>query len=112
MQRTNEKYTKQKFVEADLLLYYISGFEEDFYRMWFPSTYIYNSDRKIRILQKLQSKSFFEKVKHIFNVTTSNELKEKIQNYKNEYSRGYSNSFETIPNIQYHIEPEKICTLG
>lgn len=109
---TLRKYTKQKLVEADLLLYYLSSiYDRVFNRLWFPRTYVYGEDVKVQLLQRLVSKRFFEKVKILLGVENPQELKNKIISFKNEYRSGFSGSFEGIEDIQYHIDPEKICTL-
>ncbi len=112
VQRTTiKKYPKQQLLNVDLLLYYLTQlYDKTFQRHWFPVTYIYGRN-KIEFLQRLASTRFFNRVKVLFGVTTCEELRNKFIIFKNEYSRGYSNSFEKIPDIKYHIKPEEICSM-
>jgi len=61
------------------------------------------------MLKRLASERHFIKVKSLFNVNTKEEMRALFENYKVSF-RGYSSSFESIPNICYHIKPEDICT--
>jgi len=107
----NNKNYKEKLIEADLLLYYLSIIKSngDMYDRWFPTTYIYNGYRKVDMLKRLASERHFIKVKALFNVNTKEEMRALFENCKVSY-RGYNSSFESIPNICYHIKPEDICT--
>ena len=75
-----------KLVEADLLLHYLtmllSPKEADFPQsgIWFPHLSPFASHLEgIPLLQRLASRRFFERVKVLFGVATSEELREKIQ---------------------------------
>jgi hypothetical protein len=107
----NNKSYKDKLSDADLLLYYLSTFKSNGneFENWFPTTYIYNRYRKIDILKRLASERHFSKVKALFNVNTKEELKELYETCKVSY-KGYSGSFDRIPDISYHIKPEEICS--
>lgn len=109
----NNKNYKEKLIDADLLLYYISTFKpnKNEYEKWFPTTYIYNEYRKVDILKRLVSERHFSKVKCIFNVSTKEEMRVLFETYK-ESQRGYSSSFESIPSISYHIKLEEVCSFA
>jgi hypothetical protein len=106
---TLRKYQRNKLVESDLLMYYLSVIHQQ--QPWFPRLYIYGIGNKIPVLQRLISTRHFERVRILFDVETPGELKTKILEFDNSNLRGYHNSFETIPHIRYHIDPDKICTL-
>ncbi len=105
----DDKNYKDKLLQADLLLHYISCIKYNDGYSWFPDTYIYYRYGTIDILRRLVSKRNFEKIKKLFNVTTVDEMKALISNFKNQY-RGHNNSFESIPNINKYIKVEDICT--
>lgn len=99
--------------ETDILLYYLSLFypcKDGFFKYWFPETSCYNSF-DISILPKIVSKRFFEKVKVIFDVSSADELKSKIENleitdkeFQNKSNRFYNN----IPFIKNGLHYENI----
>lgn len=107
-----KKYTKNKIVEIDLFLHYISILNgDDIYDIWFPATYIYDRYCKVLLLAKLVSKRHFSKIKSLFLVNTEDELRRKIEEFVDPDSRGYNNTYAPIPSIKYHIEADKICTM-
>lgn len=111
VQRADNKKYNKAILDADLLLYYLQFiYDKEFTWPWFPSTYIYARYRKIEILQRLVSKRFFNKVQPLFGIS-SDQLKAKVKEFKDDYSRGYSNSFERIPALRSHINPDDICTV-
>jgi SEFIR domain. len=105
----NNKSYKEKLIDADLLLYYISAAcLPQNKHCWFPITYIYLDYRKVEILQRLTSKRHFEKVKILFNIKTKEEMQSLIEKFSNPYN-GYSSSFDNIPDIKNHIKSEEVC---
>lgn len=74
--------TFNKIVQADLLLYYLTSFNQDHYQ-WFPRTTIYNSFfyDGIELFDKMVSSSFFNKIKVIFKVSTKEQLDERLKGY-------------------------------
>ncbi len=110
VQRAESKKYSKAILDADLLLYYLQFiYDKEFNWPWFPSTYIYARYREIEILQRLVSKRFFNKVQPLFGMS-SDQLKTKFKEFKDD-TRGYNNSFERIPVLRSHINPDDICTL-
>jgi SEFIR domain. len=107
----NNKNYKEKLLEVDLLLHYISMIKfKDGFSYWFPTTYIYLEYHcKVDLLRRLVSKRHFEKVKIIFNVDTKDEMKLIIENLKRP-TNGYSRSYSNIPGIANYINPDEVCT--
>ncbi|MRX73644.1 TIR domain-containing protein [Bacillus lacus] len=106
---TINKLQKVDLAQTDTLLYYLSVLrtkESD--RYWFPRLYVYLGYSKIELLQKIESRRHFDKVKALFGVNDIQELKELFFNFNNPYSQGYSHSFDNVPNISDYIEIEKI----
>ncbi len=76
------KYNFEKLKEVDALLYFIgimlNEIKDNWYwHRWFPHTTAYHL-YNVTILDKMISKRYFEKMKFIFNVTSVEELKAKI----------------------------------
>lgn len=109
IKRANYKYTSREITHTDLLLYYLGNMT--YGTFWFPVLYIYARVSKIEILERLRSKRFFEHIRKLFGVETKNELIANILKLGNQSEKGYSNSFESIPTIQYHIEVDEIGTI-
>lgn len=92
--------------ETDVLLYYLSLFypsKNGFFKYWFPETSCYNP-YDIKILPKIISKRYFEKVKTLFQVETPSELKEKIDDLEDVDVEFKSNS----RSFYYNFPPLKI----
>jgi len=109
IKRIPEGFTKNMLVEADLLCHYICQLNNNH---WFPVTYLYKRDNYFDFLQRFISIRHFEKAKGVFEVNTSQELKEKLQAYKdsdkNPGSMRHNNGFEFVKPIYTIIEIEKI----
>ncbi|MCM3109949.1 SEFIR domain-containing protein [Lederbergia lenta] len=99
---------KKEIVEADLILYYISKINNTGYRPWFPTTYHFLENNKIRFFSRLKSKKHFELVKDIFRVETREDLISRITAI--EYDRGHEGSFYKIPSIASFVNLEEIAT--
>lgn len=111
IERTSlRKYNKQLLVQTDLLFFYISCLLKK-EGLWFPTTYIFGIYEKVEILQRMQSRRFFERIKGLFNVNTKDEFIDKINDININIYRGYERSWESIPEITCHINPESICSL-
>ncbi|MGY3314654.1 hypothetical protein ACV242_003150 [Peribacillus simplex] len=109
MRRATNRYSKIDLSNAETLLYYISVMKkEDKIRPWFPHSYIYLRNTKIEVLQKLESKRHFDKIKSLFDVDNVVEMVKKFKEFDNPYNHGYRNSFESVPNIEFHIDYSKI----
>lgn len=108
---TLKNYPKRKIVSSDLFLHYFSvlqGYEWP----WFPKTYVYfDSYQKIEFLHRLKSKRHFEKTKGLFSVTQPDELRSILTSYKQPDGYRYSDSFDSVVSLLWHIKPEEICTI-
>ena len=105
----NKSY-KEKLLDTDILLHYISSFKfGEEHKTWFPTTYIYNEYSKSDLLRRLVSIRHFNKIKVLFGVKNITEMKVLVENFQNPY-RGYNSGFESIPNIKEFINPEEIGT--
>lgn len=119
IQRANhQKYTKQKIVQADLLLYYVSVIqkrlangEERVSNRWFPMTYVYEPERKLDFFVRLQSKRHFNKVKDILNVSSPEQLKNILikKDSDSDQRLRYMNSFDSVLYLEEQIDPEMVC---
>lgn len=106
----SEITSKEMILLSDALCYVISYMinSNDYYN-WFPDTYVYSKNNPFSFFEKITSKKHFEKIKSIFDVKDSNELKEKILKTKENnsertrYGRGYN-----LPFIHELINPDKI----
>lgn len=98
---------REKLLDADLLLYYISTIKFDDDPYWFPTSYIYKRG-KIDMLKKLVRKRHFESVKCLFSVSSVPELVELMNNCNNVYENGFTSSFERIKHIKAHVKVEEI----
>lgn len=107
-----KRYNKRTITSSDMLLYYLSDMLGNKHSAWFPLTYVYTTNRKVEILQKLKSKRHFEKMKKIFGVESAEELAEKINSLCHPHQKGYRRSLESVPPIEEHINPEDICTVS
>lgn len=109
------KSYKNKIIDADLLLCYISIAKfESSRRYWFPIAYIFKGhEQNFEILNKLISKRHFEKVKSLFNVVSKEEIINKIDKLKiPDNGKGYSNCFERIPELSHYIDGKVICSMS
>ncbi|WP_418604133.1 toll/interleukin-1 receptor domain-containing protein [Hwangdonia sp.] len=74
-------YGFEKIKESDALLYYVGimrNKEESWsWLRWFPQTSVYRVHR-LPVLEKMASMRHFEKIKTIFDISTIEELKEKV----------------------------------
>lgn len=110
IRRSTKKYSQEYLANTDLLLYYLSNMNKtETERPWYPQSYIYSRDTKIEVLQKLESKRYFEKVKDLFDVENKEALIEKLSNFESGYE-GYRGLGNMIPSIKAHIDLSKICS--
>jgi hypothetical protein len=109
---TLKKYTKDKIVEAEYLLYYISCMLGMGKRYWFPRSYVYTSFRKLDFFERLKSRRYFEKCKPLFGYDSLNEFKEAVKNLENPYNEGFLGLSDSIPPLTYHISPDEIGSLN
>lgn len=110
--RIPEGFTKTQIVHTDLICHHIGILDE---LTWFPLTYTYEEYTGFDFIHRLISLKHFEKVKRIFNVSTVQELKDKMIHLKAQYANknylGYPNSFESIIPMYELIEIDKIGSI-
>lgn len=104
---------RDKIIDSDILIYYISNLNSnEIYDIWFPYTYIYTGFRnhKIDILKRLISKRHFEKIKVLFGVKTTEELKQLFSQFNEEINtqiRHYGSMYGIMP-LKNHINYDEI----
>lgn len=117
----NGKNYKKKFIEMDLLLFYVSvirnrekNTQENFglSDIWYPATFFYlGVGVRISSLQKMKSTRHCENMMKLFGVKTTNELKENFKNFSNYVElKDYRKYEYAVPNINFHISHEMIAT--
>lgn len=112
IQRIPENYTKDHLIDADLLIYYVSVLKAI---RWFPRTYIYREDFKFSLFDRMISARHFEKVKLLFEVSTADEFKAKLNEIKNKSQNssgmGYGGPYQRLRPIYELIDPDKIASI-
>lgn len=112
IKRIPENYSKESFIQADLLCHYIAEIND---KKWFPITYVYNSKSGMELFERLQSKRHFEKTKRILGVETINEFKDKLDHLEIKASEKnptrYSSAFDSVTPLYKIIEKDKLGTL-
>lgn len=109
-------YDFDKLKETDILLYYIGLMRKDVANSftssnWFPLTSVYDT-YNIRIIDKLVSNRYFNKIKYMFNVTTKDELENRVK-YVLENNLDNTSRFDyNIPYMVRIFDFEKIATLS
>lgn len=111
MSRIYEGISKELFIEADLLAHYISSLDN--IRRWFPITYIYKKGDNYELFGRLVSHRHFVKVKCLFGVNTTSELKDKLSEYElrtNKINNNvrFSGHFDSVTPIYKLIDISKI----
>lgn len=78
-------------------------------RGWFPVTYVYKNEfSKMKLIEKMEKKKYFDQIKVLFNVENEQEMKKVIKNKLFDLERGYLNSFSHIPMISESINIDDI----
>src|SRR5690606_19195827 len=112
IKRIPEDYSKESFVQADLLCHYIADLNN---QRWFPITYIYYTKGRMDLFERLASKRYFEKIKVVLGVSTVKEFQEKLKDLeeknKNNNSLRYRGSFDSVEPLYRLINKEKIGNL-
>lgn len=111
LENSHVSITQEEIIDADYILFYCSLMNKEIFdRTWYPSLYPFKKNEKIDLLRRLSKKSFFEKVKTIFNVNTLDEFIEKAnipystyQQYQLPYNLKFPKS------ITKSIKFENIC---
>lgn len=80
----SDQVDKERLILADTLCYAVSYLNSPsiYYDRWFTNTFLYGKNGSINFFERMSSKKHFEKVKSIFDVTNDSELKEKLENNK------------------------------
>ena len=111
IKRIPENLDLETFVEGDLLCHYIGVLNNI---KWFPITYIYRTRGPFDLFERLQSARHFEKTKGLYNVATSDQLKEKLTDVQSKDresgSMRYSGSFDSVVPIFRMIAVDKIAS--
>lgn len=99
----SDKVKKSDLILADTLCHYIGDlFSNGHYQdSWFPATYLYKDNSNFDFFEKLSSERHFNKVKFIFDVSTIEEFKKVLVEYKEKkkdmQNVRYSNGYHSIP---------------
>ncbi|MBL7854886.1 MAG: TIR domain-containing protein [Cyclobacteriaceae bacterium] len=111
IKRVPENLTLDNIVEADLLCHYVGVLNSI---RWFPMTYIYKTRGTFELFERLQSMRHFEKTKMLYSVSTTDELRAKLTEIKNNDTDSgrwrYSGAFESVRPIYTMIKLDKIGT--
>lgn len=110
MERATEKYNKHLLATTDVMLFFLGEMTYD--AQWYPRLNIYlNSNARIETLERLQSRRHFEKLSVLFQVSTPQELQQKIINisYDSVDGRG---RFRRFPRFDQSIEPSNIAVIN
>jgi len=108
----SELISKEDFILADTLCYFISCLEnQNTNDLWFPKTYLYSKSDGIIFFEKMTSQKHFERTKVLFNVVNKKELIDKLTKTKNESKDRirYYRGFTSIPFNHELINPETIA---
>lgn len=110
---TNKTITFANLLETDTLLHYITALNSGNTReIWFPRLSIYGrSFNGSIIIQKMQSKRFFEKVKVLFKVDSKDDLFKKIDSLNKDMYNGYQRFYYRFQEIFTAFDREKICSV-
>lgn len=114
IKRVHENISKDNLIDADLLCYYVSVLEN---LNWYPITNIYrtSNDGNFELFNRLVSQRHFNKVKNLFNVTTTKELQDKLSKIQAEDANlvrtRYSGFFQNIIAIYNLVDIKKIGTM-
>lgn len=92
-------------------LYPLLGLELADYKCWYPMSYVYHRQKQ-NIWQKLSSREYCEKIKVLFGVSTTEELREKVSKSFVENNIGYGGCFESPLSILSNIKLEDIGTMN
>lgn len=116
VRRVPPRLKGELLVDADLLCCYVSYMNKDKFgrKEWFPFTHICKQSDSIDYFTRLTSKRYFEKVKEIFDVDSTEEFKDKVVSTHDTllFSRGvrFRNAWgDCVEPIESYIDLDKIC---
>ncbi len=106
-EKYRDKSYKEDIVETDIILYYISLNNK---LNWFPRLYIFhNRYDYIKFIKQMERKSYFDKVKILFNVNNVEEFKKLIIEPIFNEQPSYPNSFGSVPRLVDSINLDNLC---
>jgi hypothetical protein len=107
---TNHAITFEDLHDTDILLHYSGLLMHN--DSWFPRLSIYgNGSGRPRIIQRLKSKRFFERIKPILGVNDKNELFEKINKLDKNLYNGFHRFNFRFSGIFNAFKLEEICSI-
>jgi len=106
----SEQVSKENFILADTLCYFISNIDsKSIYDTWVPNTYLYYRGNKFVFFEEVTSRKHFEKVKGIFGVDNEDKLKEVILKIKGSDIERIRYGRSSIPFVHELINPDTIA---
>lgn len=117
-QRANRKDIQfAQIIQTDLILHYLTELQlSDF--SWFPRCSVHGSrfSTQIELFGRMVSKSHFDKIKPLFSVNNKEELRLKLEKYKEQVNQQQSRRpdrfYYEIPFLENLIDIKKIGTLN
>ncbi len=119
----NGKNYKKKFIDMDLLLFYISVIRNKeknkqgseimhFNHIWYPTTFFYlGYEEKVLSIQKMSSERHCKNMMDLFGIKTIDELKQNFKNFSDFVDLKNYRLYEySVPHIEYHISSEILAT--
>lgn len=115
-----EDFPFDNLIQTDLILHYLTVFNvpDDSMQWWFPRCSVYNSHWvSIDLFERLISKKHFEQIKTLFDVSTKEALKKKMDGYiealgQNQRGGRYYNDFYyRIPKMTDVIKIDEVATV-
>ncbi len=109
----NSKISPAELVEADFLILFLShSFDKlNGYIDWNAPTSPYFTNERIKFMRKLRSKRFFENVKGLFGVTTANEMKKLVEEFKTHLEQNVRGTRTSMYIMHVLIHPDDIAAL-
>jgi len=105
---TNQIISFDELVETDLILHYAGLLIHN--DSWFPRLSIFRPRYSLpKLIQRMKSKRYFEKVKQLFGVNDKNELLEKIKKIDKNTYNGYSRIYYNFKDVFQAFKDEEIC---
>ena len=107
--------TRSSISNADIVLYQLSRIllkkDSDYLPdYWFPSCYVYHSGKQ-ELWQRMVSQSFCKKIGSLFDASSVQQIKKKIDIAKPERDVYYSGAIKPCPWVYHSILPNDIGTL-
>lgn len=112
-QRATDKYSFNKMMETDVVLYYISLLFPNAAKFrggyWFPETSCYQYN--LKVLPKTVSERYFNKIKVLFGVNNKDELLAKAEEIKKSGNDAIHDYNYMVGGIKGGLRIEEMCTL-